>query len=174
MTPAGDTLFDRAQGALRSVATEAREFLALRAELLSLEFRLARHSLAKLAGATAFAVVAILVSLPVMLVAAADMIETRFAVPSEWTLGACGSLLLVAAGLVGWRGWRKFRRDFAGLEDSIAELQEDLVWLSEWLGAEPKTDRQQPSPQRAEQREPPGGEDRHGDAVESDEPHGAR
>jgi hypothetical protein len=40
--------------------------------------------------------------------------------------------LLTAAALVGWLAWRRFRRQFTGLEETLEELREDLVWLQEW------------------------------------------
>ena len=42
--------------------------------------------------------------------------------------------LLVAAALVAWLAWRRFRRRFVGLEETLEELREDLVWLQEWGG----------------------------------------
>ena len=44
-----------------------------------------------------------------------------------------GAMLLLLAPLVGWLAWRRFRRRFLGLEQTIEELREDAAWLREWL-----------------------------------------
>jgi uncharacterized membrane protein YqjE len=48
-------------------------------------------------------------------------------------VGVCGALAGLGI-LVAWLRMRSFQRDFHFMEDTLAELQEDLVWLSEWTG----------------------------------------
>jgi protein-S-isoprenylcysteine O-methyltransferase Ste14 len=36
--------------------------------------------------------------------------------------------------LLGFLAWWTFRRRFTALEETLEEIREDLVWLSEWTG----------------------------------------
>ncbi len=121
---------------LSGFATEVQQMLRARAELLGLELQAARASGTRLAVALIVGSLSALIALPVAAVALAFQIARWFELDSLsllWIFTAV--LLIVAAGLI-FGGWRRYRREFTGLEDSIAELHEDMVWLREWLGTE--------------------------------------
>jgi uncharacterized membrane protein YqjE len=120
---------------LGSLGVELREMAAARLELARLEIAADLLSAKRLTVAWAVALVMLLTSLPLVAVWMADVL-------SEWTgvargaflLGFAGCLLL-ASGVGGHLAWRRFRRNFVGLRETLEELQEDLLWLKEKTGA---------------------------------------
>ena len=117
---------------LRPVTAELSRMVTLRRELAALEInhdrQLTRRCLTVgLAGA-----ILVLVALPLLLHAAADAlshITTLNATTWNVILGsalAAPGIMLLAFGL------RKFRAEFCGLRGTLAELNEDLIWLREW------------------------------------------
>jgi hypothetical protein len=60
---------------------------------------------------------------------------TRIESPALWMLLLGGFSLLLGAG-IGWAAYQRFRSDFSGLRNTLAELQEDIVWLREWTRSE--------------------------------------
>jgi len=50
--------------------------------------------------------------------------------PTVWPSGFAGALLLLSLS-VGCAAWRRFRRRFLGLRETIEELREDAEWLRE-------------------------------------------
>jgi uncharacterized membrane protein YqjE len=131
MTGKPESLFEPLVDDLRSLAGEVRELAAARWQLAALELRDAGRQIVRLAIALVIAIVLVVVVLSVMAVAAADVLATLVGGPLwAWLLGTAGTLLLSAA-LLAWLAWRRFRRNFAGLEETLEELREDLVWLEE-------------------------------------------
>jgi uncharacterized membrane protein YqjE len=118
---------DDLQGAVRDV----REMLAARWALGRLEFDVALAQLKRLAMVLSIAAVLVLTALPVLIVALAS--SFRHSTPILWSTGGVFLALGIIAGLL---AWRRFRREFAPLEDSLAELHEDVTWLREWTGDE--------------------------------------
>ena len=53
-----------------------------------------------------------------------------------WASLALGLALCGSGAAVAFATWRSFRRNFNGLQASIAELKEDLVWVQELVGDE--------------------------------------
>ena len=51
-------------------------------------------------------------------------------------LGKVASYVVVAAAGVGWLAWRRFRRHFVGLEESLEVLREDRAWIDALMGRE--------------------------------------
>jgi hypothetical protein len=43
-------------------------------------------------------------------------------------------ILLSIGAIVAYFAWRRFRRRFIGLQETLEELREDRVWIDEWLG----------------------------------------
>ncbi|MFH1923799.1 MAG: phage holin family protein, partial [Planctomycetota bacterium] len=72
-----------------------------------------------------------LTGLPVLVVWAALLLPEAM---RAGCLLLVGLVLVVGAILAGWLAWRRFRREFVGLEETLEELREDLVWLREWAG----------------------------------------
>jgi hypothetical protein len=85
-----------------------------------------------------------LVAAAVLGLAALPLLATALA----WRLRGCADLgfgawltllgvgLLLLAFVGGVLAWRRFRRRYSGLEETLEELREDLLWLGEWVGGE--------------------------------------
>ena len=131
MTDPDRPLFDDAKQQLARLAASLEQMVALRWQLARLELDAALGSVKRLGVVLAIAAVMALTGLPVLVVWAAVLLpETMRA----GCLLLVGLVLLVGGILVGWRAWRRFRREFVGLEETLEELREDLVWLREWTG----------------------------------------
>jgi hypothetical protein len=125
-------LFAEVSAEAAALADEMRALFDARWRLLRLEALDARSQLRRLAICLGIALLAALTSLPVFVVAAGDSLDGVRGLPSwAWHL-ISGSALLVGAALVAWIAWRRFRREFVGLSESIEELREDVVWLREF------------------------------------------
>jgi len=125
-------LMRRLGGDLKGAGEDLQAMLTLRWELARLEISLAVRQIKALAIVLAVVGVVALVSLSVLTVAAALWISVHWHRTPESTLFIVGAVLLVLALLLGFGAVARFRRRFRGLEDSIAELQEDAEWLKEW------------------------------------------
>ena len=117
-----------------NIGEDLSRMLQLRWQLAHIELRTAARSVGRLALVQATATIMALVAVSVLTVWGADALDEHF--PLAWVswLAAIGLGLLAGAVLLGWLAWRYFRRRFVGLEESVDELREDLVWLREWLG----------------------------------------
>jgi len=118
----------------RALREQFAAFLATRVELAKIEVQVAIRQSIRFAIWIAIVLVMLLTALPLWLVAAADLL-------AEWTplarvtwLAVFALGLMLAAAAVGRWAWATFRRQFVGLEESIGELREDVLWLQEWLG----------------------------------------
>lgn len=103
----------------------------LRWQLARLEATAAARSLRRLAGVLMAAALAAVVTLPLVFVALADVLDGRLGVPRWGWLLAMGLGSLLTAALAAWTRWRRFRQEFVGFEQTIEELHEDVVWLRE-------------------------------------------
>ena len=75
----------------------------------------------------------LLVSLPVLIVAGADLLAGWLGIDrTGWLLIEFATLVLSAAA-TGWLGWRRFRSHFVGLEETLEVLREDLAWAERTL-----------------------------------------
>jgi uncharacterized membrane protein YqjE len=124
----------------RQLAANAVEMLELRRELAELEVRHDAQAGKRLGLVGGVAAVLIVTALPLLLTALAHGLAgwTRINDPSVWMLILGGFSLFLGAGL-GWAAYRRFRSDFSGLRGTLAELQEDVVWLREWTQSEPSS-----------------------------------
>jgi uncharacterized membrane protein YqjE len=119
---------------LGRLAADVREMLALRGKLAILELREAAVSLRRLAVALAIAAVLTTVGLSVLAVAWAGSLDHHLGMSREAWLTVFGLGLLVLGMLLGGLAWWTFRRRFIALEETLEEIREDLIWLSEWTG----------------------------------------
>jgi uncharacterized membrane protein YqjE len=127
---------------LGALGGDAAEMVRLRWELARVEltedFRRARNLLIIwfVCG------VVLIGALPVLVVAAAEWLD------GTWGLGRIGWLIVLAglmiAGSLATAGaaWSWFRHRMIALRDTRAELEEDRLWLEEWLGG--RADRSEP------------------------------
>jgi uncharacterized membrane protein YqjE len=121
------------KASLRSLTGELREMLRLRWELLRLEATSDLKNTRRLLIIWAAASVMILTALPLCAVALADVLADVWQIAHwGWLLIFAGSLLFVALSAA-YLAWRRFRRRFLGLQETLEELNEDRVWLNEWL-----------------------------------------
>jgi uncharacterized membrane protein YqjE len=119
---------------LGRLAADVREMLALRWKLARLELREAVGSMRRLAVALAVAAVLTTAGLSSLLVACAESLDRHLGMSREAWLTVFGLGLLGLGILLGSLAWWTFRRRFTALEETLEEIREDLVWLSEWTG----------------------------------------
>jgi len=127
-------LFADAQAQLARLAGDLRRMAGLRWQLARLEFDASARRLQRLAILLAAATVMVLTSLPILVVAAARLLPEAARPYFLLAFGAavlCGGIAGLAAA---WRAWGRFRDQRFGLEETLEELREDLVWLEEWIG----------------------------------------
>lgn len=114
-----------------ALGDELREMFAARWELARLEIEADLRSVARLAFFWSIAAVAALTALPLAVVALSEVLDKCLGIARG------GWLLILAAGLLtlafggGYCAWRRFRRKFIGLRETIEELREDALWLKE-------------------------------------------
>lgn len=109
------------------------ELLRVRWQLGKLEVQTAADSAKRLATGTLAAALLVLVSLPVLVVALARVLDGALKIPFAGWLAIFGFGMLLFAAALGWFRYRRFRAEFVGLEQSLEELREDVVWLEERL-----------------------------------------
>ena len=134
MNQADRPLLADLQGELRSLSRELREMFRLRWELFRLEAITDLRNSRRLLIAGFVAGVLILTSLPLVAAALADLLAGVWNIARwAWLLIFAGALLSTGL-LAAYLAWRRFRRRFVGLQETLEELKEDRVWLEEWLG----------------------------------------
>jgi len=117
-----------------SLGADLREMAALRWQLARLELQVDARAVSRLARVWILSAVMVLCALSLLAVCAADALDGRLGI------ARCGWLLIFGLGLLsggaaaGLWAWRRFRASATGMEQSLAELREDLVWLKEWIG----------------------------------------
>lgn len=117
---------------LKRAAAELGRMAALRRELAALELAHDRRLLRRSAVAGGIGFVLLIVGLTLLFQAAARglALVTVLGI-SAWGL-IIGSLLFLPGILLVAAAIRKARADFRGLRSTLAELNEDLIWLREW------------------------------------------
>jgi len=133
---------------------EVRAAVRLRWRLAAAELRadaaLLRRALALVAVASVIAAA----SLPLLPVAAAELLDGRLGWSRTiWLLvlsvAGSGAAILLALGT-----WIRVRRALVALKQTREELAEDLIWLGEWLGRGDGSDEQADRDEQAEQADP--------------------
>jgi len=127
-------LLERLGKELNALGGDLRESVALRWQLAELEIKADLRSGRRLAIALAVAAVGGLTAVPLLLVALAQGLDGCWGLSATGWLVVFGLFLLTAASIVGFLAWRRFRRRFIGLEQTLEELHEDAVWLRDWTG----------------------------------------
>jgi putative superfamily III holin-X len=116
---------------IAQLRAELGEMLGLRWQLARLEFDAALGAVKRLAVLLTVAAVMLITALPLGAVVAAEILDGVWAIPKTvWLAGFC-LFLAVGAGLIGWTAWRRFRVGYAGFEETLEELHEDVVWIRE-------------------------------------------
>ena len=132
MTPSPEQpLLDDLRAELGSLGAELREMASARWELARLEIESDLRSAKRLAVCGLVAIVMSLTALPLAAAGLAEALDGCAGVSrAGWLLVFAAGLLLLAA-LVGHLAWRRFRRNFIGLSETLEELREDVLWMRE-------------------------------------------
>jgi hypothetical protein len=115
-----------------SLVGEMREMVVLRYELLRQEALSDLQNTRRLLIVTAISGMLVLSALPLVVVAFADVLNGVWGLARWAWLVIFAGIFLLAAVLAVIFAWRRFRRRFIGLRETLEELQEDWVWLQEW------------------------------------------
>lgn len=129
--PADRPLFSDLRAEFDAVTGELREMAVARWELARLELEADLLSTKRLATTWLMAAVMALTSLPILVVALAETLDGCCGIARRDWLWIFAAGLLILALSSGYFAWRRFRRRFVGLEETLEELREDIVWLRE-------------------------------------------
>jgi hypothetical protein len=116
---------------LGSLGTELREMAAARWQLARLEIEADVRSAKRLVVAWLLAAVMLLTALPVAAVGLAEALDGCQGVSRIGWLSIFAAALFVFAIAGVYFAWRRFRRNFLGLRETLEELREDAVWFGE-------------------------------------------
>jgi len=116
-----------------SLDTDLREMARLRWELANLELRAAVETVKRLAIMLAAVAITALSALPLLAVAFAQLLDGWLSISFAGWLLIFGFGLLIGSGVFGYLAWRHFCRRFTGMEQTLEEFREDLVWLKQWI-----------------------------------------
>lgn len=108
------------------------EMASLRWQLAESELRSDLAAAQRLGSVGGFGLAIAVASIAVLTVVLAGQIDARLANSFPWSTLAAGCLMLTGGLLAAWFSWRRFRREFQGLRESLDECREDLIWLREW------------------------------------------
>lgn len=119
---------------LRPLLTELARLLQLRRQLAVLEWEHDRRLMQRVAVVGGLGAVFALVGLPLLVTAAAHALARAVdgIDVGTWCLVLGGGLTLPGLTLL-VLAVRKLRADFCGLHGTLAELNEDGIWLREWI-----------------------------------------
>lgn len=129
--PQQASLFDTLRRDAQLWFGELREIFAARFQLAELEVRSDIDSTRRLGIVGGAGAVLVLTGLPVLAVLLAQTIASWLEHDEHWWLLAVGLFCCAAGAAVMGLAWRRFRRDFAGLRETLDELREDAAWLRE-------------------------------------------
>jgi uncharacterized membrane protein YqjE len=133
--PTERPLFADVRTELGSLGAELREMVAARWQLARLEIEADVRSAKRLIIAWLVAVVMLLTALPVAAVGLAEALDGWQGISRVgWLLIFAAALVVLAIAGVCF-AWRRFRRNFLGLRETLEELREDAVWFKEKTAA---------------------------------------
>ncbi len=118
---------------LRGLSTDMREMLQLRWELVRLELQADLTHVKRLAIFWGAAAVMVLTALPLLAIYLAEKLDGWQGIARTGWLLIFGLALLGLSALVAYCAWRRFRRRFIGLQETLEELREDLEWAKETI-----------------------------------------
>ena len=115
--------------------TDVQTMLRVRRELAQVEVQSDIATTKRLLVIGGVGLACLFVSLPLFAFVFAVWVEQQFDIQRQHVMLDLAAILLAAGSITMWSAWRGFRRDFVGLRDSLAEIQEDVVWLRERIGS---------------------------------------
>ncbi len=120
---------------LDGLSAELAEMTRCHWELARLELASDMRELRRLALGMTVAAALALAALPMAAVALAWWVRGSLGLGFGGWLAVFAALLLAGAATVAHFAWHRFRRRFCGLEETLEELREDLLWVGEWTGS---------------------------------------
>jgi len=130
------SLFAGLRDELGGLSAELARLVRLHGELARLEIHNDLAEVRRLAVVLGGAAVLGLTALPLLATSLAWWLDGRAGLGFRAWLAIFGVGLLLIAAAGGVFAWRRFRRRYSGMAETLEELREDLVWLGEWIGAE--------------------------------------
>ncbi|MGD9127367.1 MAG: phage holin family protein [Planctomycetia bacterium] len=130
-------MFGKLRENLNTLSREVRESVALRYRLAMIELKADLANLRSLVVVFVLALVGVLTGVAVLAVWVAELLDEYIPLCAELWYLIVGLTAIVFSLLLLWFAWRRFRRRWVGLEQTLEELREDIVWLKEWAGKEP-------------------------------------
>jgi uncharacterized membrane protein YqjE len=127
-------LFADAAGQVSRLAADVRRMVGLHGQLARLELEASARRLRRLAMLLGAGAAMVLIGLPILGVWTAYVMPESVRPYFLLVLGAVLSCGGIGVLLAVWRAWCRFRTERFGLEETLEELREDLVWLDEWVG----------------------------------------
>ncbi len=127
-------LLSALQDEVARLADNLGQMASLRWELARREALAGLRAAQRLAAAMAVALVLALATLPLVAVAVAWCLDGCCGMAWHVWLLIFAAGLLAGAALVALLAWRRFRREFVPLTETLEELREDVAWLREWTG----------------------------------------
>lgn len=123
------------RGDIRQLLVDLTDMVRARRDLAELELKADVSSSKRLGLSAGLGAVLVLTAMPLLVTFLAELLQAWRPIGTEsingWVPILAGTLLLAGATLA-WAGYRRFRRDFRGFRQSMAELREDVEWLQEW------------------------------------------
>lgn len=116
---------------LETLLAEFREMAAARWELARLELEADIRSVKRLAVVCVVAALMAVTAMPLLAVCLAELVAGYGNIALAGWLLIFGVGLLLAAAVIAALAVRHFRRRFVGLQETIEELREDLLWMRE-------------------------------------------
>jgi uncharacterized membrane protein YqjE len=127
-------LFADLRNDVQSLAVALRDMAATRWQLARLELVAQSKQLGSLVAVIFVSLVMVMTTLPLFVWCLADWLDGWHAIPRiVWLLAFAGGLFVTALLSTGC-AVRRFRRQAVGLQETMEELREDLVWFREWTG----------------------------------------
>ncbi|MHB8861793.1 MAG: phage holin family protein [Pirellulaceae bacterium] len=122
-------------GTARQMAGELAQAIQLRRELVDLELRHDRVVLTRFLLVGGIAAAMVLCGVPLLLTAAAQELAQGTQLDLSAWLTLLGTGLVVPGTVALMLGIRRLRGEFCGLQNTLAELREDVIWMQEWATA---------------------------------------
>jgi hypothetical protein len=133
--PAQRPLFADLRDEIGALGAELREMASARWELARLELLADLRAVKRLAIVWLMSAVLALTALPLAAASLAEVLDRRAGISrGGWLLIFAGGLFVLALS-GGYLAWRRFRRKFVGLRETMEELREDMLWLRDARGA---------------------------------------
>ncbi len=131
MSQPAATTAETPQAATQRWWPQLQELFAARWEMARWEVRGDVDSARRLGLVAGSGAVLVLTALPLLVIALSQALASVTVIEAIWWQLIFGCFFALVGALLIWTGWRTFRRNFAGLQETLEELREDQLWLKE-------------------------------------------